>query len=66
MYQVGVCVQSVIIVWVNEQFHGGESDITIAHKAVIDVLDDGEMFEADGGFGGEYLYIEIQKDTTTD
>eukprot|EP00804_Cyclotella_cryptica_P007920 CCRYP_019665-RA/>CCRYP_019665-RA protein AED:0.08 eAED:0.08 QI:0/-1/0/1/-1/0/1/0/146 len=65
-YEVGVCIQSGNIVWVNGPFRRGESDTTIARQAVINALDDGEMFEADGGYGGEDFYIKIPKDATTD
>ena len=65
-YEVGVCIQSGNIVWVNGPFRGGESDITIARQAVISALDEDEMVEADGGYGGEDFYIKIPKHATTD
>ena len=65
-YEVGVCIQSGNIVWVNGPFCGGESGITIARQAVIGTLDEDEMVEADGGYSGEDFYVKIPKNATTD
>eukprot|EP00804_Cyclotella_cryptica_P008160 CCRYP_004634-RA/>CCRYP_004634-RA protein AED:0.21 eAED:0.21 QI:0/-1/0/1/-1/1/1/0/100 len=63
-YEVGVCIQSGNIVWINGPFRGGECDLNIARHAVIGALDEGEMVEADGGYEGEPFYIKISKDVT--
>eukprot|EP00804_Cyclotella_cryptica_P006162 CCRYP_015261-RB/>CCRYP_015261-RB protein AED:0.20 eAED:0.17 QI:0/-1/0/1/-1/0/1/0/139 len=65
-YEVGVCIQSGNIVWVNGPFRGGEYDLNIARQAVIGVLEEGEMVEADGGYAGEEFYIKIPKDAKTE
>eukprot|EP00804_Cyclotella_cryptica_P018889 CCRYP_006428-RA/>CCRYP_006428-RA protein AED:0.19 eAED:0.73 QI:0/0/0/1/1/1/2/0/365 len=65
-YEVGVCIQSGNIVWVNRPFRGGENDLNIARQAVIGALEEGEMVEADGGYAGEEFYIKLPKDAKTE
>jgi hypothetical protein len=61
-YEIGVCIKSGNIVWINGPFCGGEHDITIARQAVIDAMDEDEMAEADGGYEGEKFSIKIPDD----
>eukprot|EP00804_Cyclotella_cryptica_P014725 CCRYP_019938-RA/>CCRYP_019938-RA protein AED:0.15 eAED:0.15 QI:0/0/0/1/0/0/2/0/180 len=65
-YEVGVCIQSGNIVWVNGPFRGGENDLNIACQAVISALEDRGMVEADGGYAGKEFYIKIPKDAKTE
>eukprot|EP00804_Cyclotella_cryptica_P009884 CCRYP_014185-RA/>CCRYP_014185-RA protein AED:0.05 eAED:0.05 QI:0/0/0/1/1/1/2/0/295 len=61
-FEVGVCIQTGHIVWLNGPFCAGKNDITIAQQALIRALDEGEMVEADGGYAGEEHYIKVPKD----
>ena len=49
-FEVGVCIQTGGIVWINGSFRCGMADITIARQAVVSALEEGEMAEADGGY----------------
>ena len=55
-YEVGVCIQTGWIVWVNGPFPCGTTDLQIARSWLIEELDDGEKYLADGGYndGGQY------------
>ena len=64
-YEVGVCILSGNIVWINGPFRGGESDITIIRQAALDALDKNEMIEADGGYNGEPYYIKCPNDASS-
>lgn len=64
-FEVGVCIETGDIVWINVPFRCGMGDITIARQAVISALEDGEMAEADGGYRGEPFYIKVPKDATS-
>ena len=61
-FEVGVCIQTGHIVWLNDPFRAGKNDITIAQQALFRALDEGEMVEADGGYAGEEHYIKVPKD----
>ena len=52
-YEVGVCIRTGHIVWLNGPFRCGQPDITNARQAVVDALEDGEKAEADLGYRGE-------------
>lgn len=64
-YEIGVCIQSGNIVWINGPFRGGEHDITIARQAVLNALEHDEMCEADGGYKGEPYKIKTPKAAST-
>lgn len=50
-YEVGVCIQTGWIVWINGPFPCGTwPDLRIARSALIDALDSGEKYLADGGY----------------
>jgi hypothetical protein len=55
-YEVGVGIQTGWIVWVNGPFPCGTTDLQISRSWLIEELDDGEKFLADGGYndGGQY------------
>lgn len=56
-YEVGICIQTGVPVWTNGPFPcGGWSDIKIARHALVDALDPGEYYVADGGYrdGNQY------------
>lgn len=61
-YELGVCLRTGDIVWINGPFRAGQSDINIARQAVTSALEDGEKVEADGGYDGEKLHIKIPTD----
>ena len=53
-YEVAVCIRTGEIVWVNGPFPCGEkNDIAIFRSKLKGKLDEGEMVEADNGYGGE-------------
>ena len=56
-YEVGVCIVTGHIVWINGPFRCGTNDITIARQCVIANLTKNEMVEADKGYAGEDYYI---------
>ena len=60
-FEVGVCIQTGDIVWINGSFRCGMADITIARQAVVSALEEGEMAEADGGYRGEPFYTKVPK-----
>jgi hypothetical protein len=50
-YEVGVCIQTGWVVWVNGPFPcGSYSDLKIARLGIQRQLDAGEMYVADGGY----------------
>ena len=53
-YEVGVCIQTGLIVWINGPFVAGKyNDITIFRSKMIYELLDWEMVEADQGYVGQ-------------
>jgi hypothetical protein len=46
-YEVGVCIQTGHIVWVNGGFPCGKSDLTIAREHLVHLLSPGEKIIAD-------------------
>lgn len=56
-YELGICIQTGHIVWINGPFRAGFPDISIFRHAAKCALDDGEKVEADGGYRGEGEYI---------
>jgi hypothetical protein len=56
-YEIGVCIQTGWIVWVNGPYPCGRyPDLCIARHRIQHVLDEGEKYVADGGYkdGGQY------------
>jgi hypothetical protein len=50
-YEVGVCIKTGWIVWINGPFPAGAwPDLNIARHSLIHFLDDGEYYAADGGY----------------
>jgi len=50
-YEVGVCIQTGWIVWINGPFPAGNwTDLNIAHHGVNYRLDCGKKYLADGGY----------------
>ena len=56
-YEIGVCIATGHIVWINGPFRCGMHDITVFRQAAIDALEEEEKVEADGGYKGESLHI---------
>lgn len=52
-YEVGVCIKTGYIVWINGPFRCGQNDLNVARIALIGALDHGESAVADGGYRGE-------------
>lgn len=55
-YEVGICIQTGWIVWVNGPFPCGTTDLQIARSWLIYELDAGEKYLAEGGYndGGQF------------
>ena len=50
-YEIGVCIQTGWIVWVNGPYPAGQwPDLRIARGSLNQLLDAGERFIADGGY----------------
>jgi hypothetical protein len=50
-YEIGVCIQTGWIVWVNGPFPCGDwPDLRIARECLIWMLEDGECYVGDGGY----------------
>eukprot|EP00804_Cyclotella_cryptica_P027219 CCRYP_020392-RA/>CCRYP_020392-RA protein AED:0.22 eAED:0.22 QI:0/-1/0/1/-1/1/1/0/118 len=60
-YELGVCIQTGNIVWINGPFRAGFHDIDICRQALIGALDEDEVAEADGGYQGEPHYLQNSK-----
>ena len=56
-YEVGVCIITGHIVWLNGPFRCGINDITIVRQCIVGNLAKNEMVEADKGYVGEDDYI---------
>ena len=60
-YEVGVCIQTGLIVWINGPFAAGKyNDITIFQSKMIYELLDWEMVEADQGYVGQLNKICVK------
>lgn len=65
-YEIAICIQTGLIVWVNGPFACGEwTDIVIFRSALIHMLDrqgrhKPEMVEADGGYNGEAMHVRVR------
>ena len=58
-YEVGLCIQTGWIVWINGPFPPGPwSDRRIARSALYEMLDRGEKFVSDRGYWGGAWYAE--------
>ena len=56
-YEVGICIQTGWIVWINGPYPCGEwPDLRIARESIIYELDDNEFFLADGGYHDRNQY----------
>jgi hypothetical protein len=56
-YEIGICIQTGEPVWINGPFPCGSwPDLRIARNALVDALDPGEYYLADGGYrdGNQY------------
>lgn len=54
-YEVGVCIQTGWVVWINGPFPCGQwSDIKIARNCLVDLMSSDEMALADGGYRDRY------------
>lgn len=52
-YEIGVCIATGVIVWVNGPFKAGVHDKTIfEEEGLLDALDEGECAEVDMGYKG--------------
>lgn len=50
-YEVAICIQTGVPVWINGPFPCGSwPDLRIARNALVDALDPGEYYLADGGY----------------
>lgn len=59
-YEVGICIQTGEIVWVNGPFSCGSwPDLRIARNDIIYMLDQGEMILADGGYADDNQFFVI-------
>ena len=56
-YEVGICIATGYIVWINGPFRCGENDINISRTALIGALDRDEAAVADEGYRGEPHHI---------
>ena len=56
-YEVGVCILSGNIVWINGPFRCGMTDIDISRQCILGSLSLNEMVEADNGYDGEEWHI---------
>ena len=50
-YEVGVCIVTGYIVWINGPFRCGLPDISIAQQALLGNLAKNKMVEVDAGYG---------------
>jgi hypothetical protein len=58
-YEVGVCIQTGWIVWVNGPFPAGDwPDLNIAREGINHELDPGEKYVADGVYRGAHGWSE--------
>ena len=57
-YEVGVCIATGHIVWVNGPFRCGENDINVARQSIVGKLTEDEMAVADRGYPGEDWHIK--------
>jgi hypothetical protein len=56
-YEVGICIETGHIVWINGPFRAGQNDITISRTALLGALDREETAVADSGYKGEKHHI---------
>lgn len=56
-YEVGVCIETGYIVWINGPFRCGQNDLNISRTALLGALDYGESAVADSGYVGEPHHI---------
>jgi hypothetical protein len=56
-YEVGVCIKTGWIVWINGPFPAGRwPDVNIARLGLIHFLDAGEYYAADGGYADGHRF----------
>ena len=61
-YEVGICIHTGDIVWINGPFPCSIHDVIVFRKALKSHLDDGERVEADDGYIGEApQYVKCPK-----
>lgn len=62
-YEVGICIQTGHIVWINGPYPcGANHDITIFRKNLKWCLNQNERVEADKGYRGEDLFVSVPED----
>jgi hypothetical protein len=59
-YEVAVSIYSGDIVWIHGPYKGSKNDVAVFNDALKDMLEEGEMVEADKG----YKYVSIDKRRT--
>jgi hypothetical protein len=65
-YEVGLCIQTGWMVWVNGPYPCGQwPDLRIARDWLVYELDPGEMFLADGGYRDGGVYAETPNGLNT-
>ena len=65
-YEIGICIKTGWIVWVNGPFPcGAWPDLRIARSALHDMLLAGEKYVADGGYSDGHGYSENPNGTNT-
>lgn len=65
-YEVGVCIATGYIVWINGPFRCGQNDVNITRTALLGALDYGESAVADSGYVGEPHHIRTPQVGTED
>jgi len=60
-YEVGVCISTGYIVWINGPFRCGQNDLTISRTALLGALDHEESAVADSGYVGEPHHLRTPK-----
>lgn len=61
-HDIGFCIQSGNLVWIDGLFLGSENNITNCCQATMGALERRKMNEADGGYNGKQFYIKIPTD----
>jgi hypothetical protein len=60
-YEIGICIQTRWIIWVNGPFPCGDwPDLKIARECLIHMLDDGEFYSTGGGAIASIVQLSIQ------
>jgi hypothetical protein len=68
-YEIAICIQTGVPVWTNGPYPRGTwPDLRIARHALVDALDPGEYYLADGGYrdGGQWSVTPTGRHDFTD